>query len=341
MSCSLWDYTQEKQKTEPTQIENEAASTFADRLILWHKGHELAINSIQYSLGRNYAEDYEGYNNAYTLWTAIAVACKLKGLGTLNNLYRQLIQVDLRSYDGASDYIAKFKSILTFIHLISPVFKLETNFLIFLFYTGLGKAQNQYYTNYTQTYTPLKDKLDPDNATKVVGQEAAYSLEYATNRFLQTVKNPSSNRDDASTAYASESVEAYLAGQFPGPKPGATLKTLAPQAEAVDGPEGRWTQKLVKFCTICRKEYHIASECYTLTKKGKRGQGSRNRKKGDKPKAKKDKDKDKDKNNKGKSKGKRPHSNTKSKPETYIAYEAFAAPARITPVRWVLDNVCF
>ena len=239
MSYSLWDYTQEKQKTEPTQIENEAASTFADRLILWHKGHELAINSIQYSLGRNYAEDYEGYNNAYTLWTAIAAACKLKGSGTLNDLYRQLIQVDLRSCDGASDYIAKFKSILTSIHLISPALKLETNFLIFLFHTGLGKAQNQYYTNYTQTHAPLKDKLDPDDATKVVGQEAAYSLEYATNRFLQTVKNPSSNRDDASTAYASESVEAYLAGQFPGPKPGATLKTLAPQAEAVDGPEGR------------------------------------------------------------------------------------------------------
>ena len=228
MSCSLWDYTQEKQKTEPTQIENEAASTFADRLILWHKGHELAINSIQYSLGRNYAEDYEGYNNAYTLWTAIAVACKLKGLGTLNNLYRQLIQVDLRSYDRASDYIIKFKSILTSIYLISPAFKLETNFLIFLFYTGLSKAQNQYYTNYTQTYTPFKNKLDLDNATKVVRQEAAYSLEYAINRFLQIVKNPLLNRNDVSIAYASKFIKAYLAKQFPRPKPRATLKTLTP-----------------------------------------------------------------------------------------------------------------
>ena len=339
VSCSLWDYTQEKQKTEPTQTENEAASAFADRLILWHKGHELAINSVQYSLGRNYAEDYEGYDNAYTLWTAIASACKLKGSGTLNDLYRQLIQVDLRSCDGASDYIAKFKSILTSIHLISPALKLETNFLIFLFHTGLGKPHNQYYTNYTQTHAPLKDKLDPNDATKVVGQEAAYSLEYATNRFLQTVKNPPSNRDDASTAYASESVEAYLAGQFPGPKPGTTLKTLAPQAEAIDGPEGRWTQKLVKFCTICRKEYHIASECHTLTKKGGRGQGSRINKgkkdqsKGGKSKAKKDKDS-------SKGKGKRPHSDTESEPETYIASEAFAAPTHVTPVRWVLDNAC-
>ena len=92
--------------------------------------------------------------------------------------------MDLRSYNGASDYIVKFKSILISIYLILPVFKLKTNFLIFLFYTGLGKAQNQYYTNYTQTYAPLKDKLDPDNATKVVKQEAAYSLEYVTNRFL-------------------------------------------------------------------------------------------------------------------------------------------------------------
>ena len=97
-------------------------------------------------------------------------------------------------------------------------------------------------------------------------------------------------------------------------------------------------QKLVKFCTICRKEYYITSEYYTLTKKGGRGQGSRNRKKRDKPKAKKDKDKNKDKDNKGKGKSKRLYNNTESKPETYIASEAFAAPARVTPVRWVLDN---
>ena len=81
------------------------------------------------------------------------------------------------------------------------------------------------------------------------------------------------------------------------------------------------------------------SEYYTLTKKGGRGQGSRNNKgkkdqsKGGKSKAKKDKDS-------SKGKGKRPHSDTESEPETYIASEAFAAPTRATPVRWVLDNAC-
>ena len=82
------------------------------------------------------------------MWEAIQKENKPKGSNTLNDLYRQILRLDLNQSKDASDYTARLKGLYIDITNISPYLKLETNFLIFLFHTGLGKAYDGYFTYY-------------------------------------------------------------------------------------------------------------------------------------------------------------------------------------------------
>ena len=93
----------------------------------------------------------------------------------LNDLYQRLITHSLGSCKDAADYADRFKSIYDDVRNIHSKLQLETNSLIFLFHTGLGKEYQDYSITYTQTHKLIKD------------DEPAYSLEYNISRFLRTV----------------------------------------------------------------------------------------------------------------------------------------------------------
>ena len=216
----------------------------------WERGHELACNAIVSRLGLYYICDFENETNACKLWNRINKDCKPAGLATMNDLYRRLVNHSLGSCKDAADYIGQFKSIYNDILSIDPKLQLEPNFLIFLFHAGLGKEYQDYLTTYTQTHDVIGD------------DKLANPLEDAITQFQQTVRNlaPAWYQDTRTfAAHSSRRLET-----FAGPD---DLITLPAQRNVVPGPNACTIQKLVDWCTHCKKPYHTTASCNALTKK--------------------------------------------------------------------------
>lgn len=210
----LWDWTEEENKDIPTAEipelaangSNQAAVTAATKALAlevkkWKKGHQVTCNAIISRLGTNYINDFENETNAYKLWNGIDKDCKPAGSGTLNDFYRRLDTLTLASCKDTTDYTGQFKNTHNEITNIHSKLRLETNYLIYRFHTGLGKEYQDYFTNYTQTHEAIQ------------GDKSAYTLEYAMTRFIQTVRNPTITRDEGTVAFAAQQQrsEAYAA----------------------------------------------------------------------------------------------------------------------------------
>ena len=294
-----------------TPAEVAAAETAAEeRHDKWELGHELAVTNIHSRLENNLMADLEYETNAYDLWEKVVTNNKPKGSDTLNDLYRQLITFDLKD---ATDFASRLNAIHIDITNIAPRLKLETNFLIFLFHTGLGKAYNTYFTHYTRTHKPNNE----DNT------EPAYSFEYATNRFIQTpVNHPSSCQELTGYAFAATPTTPF------------NTLTLDPQKGSVPGPDSRMQERRVKWCTTCKKAYHTKVECDGRARGsggggggggggGNRGgnKGNSDEKGGNSDKLSKDNDKDKEKH-KDDSPKKRARRNISEDAEVFVAFTA-------------------
>ncbi len=89
----------------------------------------------------------------------------------------------LSDYTNIIQYTKKFKKLYNKIRNIYKELRLNENFLIFLFYIGLDKAYKDYFLYYTQIHI----------AVNVLGN-LAFSLKYATQRFIQIIINSSASR---------------------------------------------------------------------------------------------------------------------------------------------------
>ena len=267
IAANLWKWrNQPEEPTEPTakpaaavpqnQLQGSEAQPAAQpaipsdallaKIANWTLGHSLASNAIHSRLGSNLIADYRHERNFATLWSSIQTNCKPKGSGTLNDLYRRLLKLNLGSAKSATEYAGKFKHLHLDITEMAPNLCLETNFLIFLFHTGLGREYEQYFTHYSQTHDPMSADND----------KPAFSLEYAVTRFIQTVQNPSASRDRSSQAFAAHQPQRQSRGGG-----GAVHVSEHDQKGAVAGKHSRLISRLVKRCTHCNKDFHTESEC--------------------------------------------------------------------------------
>ena len=124
--------------------------------------------------------------------------------------------------------------------------KLNENFLIFLFHIGLGKEHEDYFLHYTQNHASVD----------AIGRPA-FTLEYATQRFIQTVTNPSATRSESNLGMIAARQEAYVG--INGPL--AMLNAIPAQSGAVEGPDGQYVKRLVKYCRGCKKFFYTQHEC--------------------------------------------------------------------------------
>lgn len=154
-------------------LEVELVIDYEDRKERQENKYLKACNAIRITLGTNYYNDLRGYINAAFMWIAVKEACKSRGSDTLNNRYRRLLDLKLSDFKDVSEYARKFKETYNEIRNIYERLKLNDNFLIFLFYTGLGKEYKNYFLYYIQKYIAI------DTAGR-----STFSLEYITQRFI-------------------------------------------------------------------------------------------------------------------------------------------------------------
>ena len=140
----------------------------------------------------------------------------------------------------------KFKELHNEIRTIHEELRLNDAYLIFLFHTGLDKEHKDYFLHYTQTH----------NVVNVAGQ-FAFSLEYTTQRFIQTITNPSASRTESTLELVTAWPKAYVTTDA------ADLTTQRPQPRAVEGPDAVYIRRLVKFYRHYQKLYHTHHECNT------------------------------------------------------------------------------
>ena len=242
----------------------------------WENRHLIACNSMTSCLGTNYYNDYKDFTNACFLWVAIKENCKPKGSGSLNDRYRQLMDLKLKDCKDASEYAGKFKELHNEIRNMHESLRLNENFLVFLFHAGLGKEHEDYFLHYSQNHGTV------DEAGK-----ASFTLEYATRRFIQTVTNASVTRSQSNSvmvATRESTREAYIATNGPV----AYMTVIEGQDGAVEGPNAEYIQRLVKSCRHCHRLYHTEDECDQLG--GKRGSGHSNRRKRSHSRSRRDRD---------------------------------------------------
>lgn len=245
--------------------------------------------------------------------------CKPAGLATLNNLYRPLVTHSLGSCKDTADYISQFKSIYNDILGIDPKLQLEPNFLIFLFYAGLGQEYQDYLTNYTLTH----DVIEDDKPT--------YHREHAITQFLRTVRNLTSTGDKSTCTLAAHSSRRPDA--FAGPD---ELIILPAKRNAVPGQNACTIQKLVDWCAHCEKPYHTTASCNDLTEKKRRRENMDNKDN------KRDKDRNQGGHQSGKGNEKDQHRNKRSRNESSPdeAWAAFSTEYESTVQRWALASAC-
>ena len=275
INVSLWKYTTEKEATFPSRVTQadadlvtaanaaaqldprgrvdlrpvpvvESVSDYEERLDRWDSQQLRTCNIIESTLGINYYNDHKDSLNACFLLLAIRQDCKPKGSGTLNDRYLRLLALKLSDFKDASEYAGKFKEIHNDIRNMHEELRLNENFLIFLFHTGLGKEHEDYFLHYTQNHAPINASGRP-----------AFTLEYATQRFIQTVTNPSATRGESSLGMVASRQEAYVGTK----DPVAMLTTVPGQQGAVLGPDGQYVKKLVKYCQNCKRHFHVQHEC--------------------------------------------------------------------------------
>ena len=328
IAACLWKWTEVENKDAPTAETPVLANDGSDHLVrttalpaleektsAWVQGNKLACNAIKSRLGTNYTIDFENETSAQKLCDRIDRVCKPAGLITLNDLYRRLITYSLQSCKDAADYARQFKSIYNEILHINPTLRLETNLLIFIFHTGLGKEYQDYVISYTQTHEAIKD------------DQPSYSLEYAITRFLHTVRHLTSVRDESIFTFAAHSSRRPEA--FTGK---ADLVILPAQVNAVPGPNTCTIQKLVNWGTHCKRPYHTTASRDDLT--GKKHPRNKDTKRG--------KDRNRGPNHSGKMIEKDKHRNKRLRYEfsSDEAWAAFSADSESTVPRWTLTSAC-
>ena len=110
---------------------------------------------------------------------------KLKNFDIFNDLYRQLLKLNLSQYKNAFDFVARLKDIHIDIFNVLLYFKLKTNFLIFLFHINLNKIYDDYFIHYIQNHKSINN----------INIEPAFSLKYTIRRFINIVINSSFERE--------------------------------------------------------------------------------------------------------------------------------------------------
>ncbi|KAK0516692.1 hypothetical protein JMJ35_001295 [Cladonia borealis] len=273
IAANLWQWTEVENKDPPIAdipaLANDGSNQFVrttslaalnQKMSAWKRGHALACNAIISRLGTYYTYEFENEINAHKLWNSIIKNCKPAGLATLNDLYRRLVTHSLGSCKNEADYIGQFKSIYNDILSIEPKVQLEPSFLIFLFHAGLGKKYQEYLTTYTQTHDVIED------------DKLANPLEHAITQFQQTIRNLPYAGDESIYTFAAHSSRRPEA--FAGPD---DLIVLPAQRNAVPGPNACTIQKLVDWCTHCKKPYHTTASCNDLTKKKRPRENMENR----------------------------------------------------------------
>ena len=104
---------------------------------------------------------------------------KPKDFDIFNDLYRQLLKLNLNQCKNSFDFAVRLKDIYIDIFNVSSYFKLKTNFLIFLFYIDLNKVYDDYFTHYIQNHKSIND----------INIESIFSLKYVIRHFINIVIN--------------------------------------------------------------------------------------------------------------------------------------------------------
>lgn len=150
---------------------------------LAHKrGHNKACTAMRTRLGYNGYSLVENATNASEAWTRIESEHKPRGSGILNSMFLKLDSITLASCGNHSDYVNQYKKSVNELRDMSSHLQLDVNFLIYRFHSGLGTLYDSYVSHYVQTH----DAFDGDG-------QAAFTLEYAIRRFLNTCKNPTND----------------------------------------------------------------------------------------------------------------------------------------------------
>ena len=150
-----------------------------EKRVKWNLRYEFYINIIKNHFKNNLFMNHKDEVNAHILWDVIHKNNKFKGFNTFNDLYRQLFKLNLDQYKNVIDFIARLKNIYNDIINLSFKLKLKTNFFIFLFYTGLNKLNDAYFTYYIQNHKFINN----------VNIKIIYSLKYVIIRFIQIIIN--------------------------------------------------------------------------------------------------------------------------------------------------------
>ena len=105
---------------------------------------------------------------------------KPRGSGTINSTIKKFEGLTLASCnDNIQNYTNLFRKYLREFRVLYKDWVFNPVWLIYYFYSGLGEAYSLYWEQYDQNHDPFKED-----------GKAKFTLDYAIQRFLNTMANP-------------------------------------------------------------------------------------------------------------------------------------------------------
>ena len=227
----LWTYL-EDQADRPTGV-SEA------KVAAWKAGHDKTCTALRLVVDGNAYSDIEDMTNASEAWKLLETNFKPRGSGFLNDSFQKLLNLTLANCKSSADYVSQFCNIVTELKNFSTKFKLDENFLIFLFQSNLGSEHASYFEMYAQEHDLFTENGD-----------AKYTLSSTMHHFQNTVRNPKSKPSIDKTAVA------LVAANTP------THQNIIQDGvqAGTDNSRVLTVQKTVKYCVFCKRDYHTESE---------------------------------------------------------------------------------
>lgn len=233
----LWTYTSTEKASE---------SFTTDEMTKFNRNHLRTVAIMRSQMNERGYNLISDHTNAKLAWDEIKTGFTAKGVGHMNALYHNLVNITFTSSgNNAAQYTNAFRRAISELRRMSPSSAMEDNFLIYLFHAGLDSSFQMYRDLYNQTHEALTED----------GLTAKHDIKYVMERFL----NSSANKD-RTLPVVSDVLPVALAAITD--KTESNLKIQSGvQAGSVNS---RIFSQMIKYCTHCKKDFHTIDECIKL-----------------------------------------------------------------------------
>ena len=155
-----------RDKTRPTQRENEDTATYQDRVERWEDKQERACAVIRHRCGFNAREEIKDSSTVDEILSKLKLRFQPKGSAIFQQLDFNYLDLSLEKCKGISEFAEKLREARNEIQDLDETCKISEPHFVNKFLTGLGPAYSIFLTSFYQTHRLIPERDSKGEITK-------------------------------------------------------------------------------------------------------------------------------------------------------------------------------